>query len=120
MEKNIKIQRTESLLKEILPSALSTLNDSRINSLNIVDVDCSHGKYDANVYIDAPFATEEEKKEILKQLRMASHIIEEQCLSATGWYRCPKFHYKFDESADRVKKLDAIFDMINSKKKSDD
>ncbi len=116
MSKNIKLERSESLLKEILPAALSTLSDNRINSLNITDVDCARGKYDANVYIDAPFASEEEKKEILKQLRVASSIIEEYCLGATGWYRCPKFHYKFDESLDRVKRLDELFDRIKKSK----
>ena len=51
MKKSIKIQKTESLLKELIPEALSNFEDSRINSLLITDVDCSKGKYDALVYI---------------------------------------------------------------------
>lgn len=115
-EKEIKKQKSESLLKEIIPSALSSLSDSRINSLNVVDVDCSLGKYSAVVYIDAPFANEAEKREILRQLSIAQRVIQEYTLGATGWFRCPKFTFKFDESFDRVKKLDEIFKEIATKR----
>ena len=50
--KSINLQRTESLLMELIPEALSELSDSRINSLPITAVNCKNGKYDAIVYFD--------------------------------------------------------------------
>ena len=50
--KSINLQRTESLLMELIPLALSQLSDSRINSLPITGVNCKNGKYDAIVYFD--------------------------------------------------------------------
>ena len=37
---DVKLARTQSLLKEILPSALANLSDTRLNALNVVDVRC--------------------------------------------------------------------------------
>ena len=45
--KSINLQRTESLLMELIPEALSNLVDTRINSLPITAVNCKNGKYDA-------------------------------------------------------------------------
>lgn len=74
---DVKLARTQSLLKEILPSALANLSDTRLNALNVVDVRCSRGKYSAEVFLNAPFATEKEKAEILKQLKKAHRLIKE-------------------------------------------
>ena len=50
--KSINLQRTESLLMELIPQALSQLQNSKINSLPITGVNCKNGKYDAIVYFD--------------------------------------------------------------------
>ena len=50
--KSVNLQRTESLLMELIPEALSNLDDNRINSLPITAVNCKNGKYDAIVYFD--------------------------------------------------------------------
>jgi len=42
----IKRKRTESVLREIIPEALATLDDSRINSLLVTEVVCSRGRSD--------------------------------------------------------------------------
>lgn len=115
-EKSVKLQRTESLLKEVIPEALSTLSDTRLNSLGVVEVDCSKGKYHAEVYLDAPFATPEEKREILRQLRLAEGTIRDHCLSATGWFKCPRFHFNFDDSTDKANRLDAIFEQLKKER----
>ena len=106
---DIKLARVESLLKEILPSALANLSDTRLNSLNVVEVKFRKGKYFAEVFLNAPFATEQEKKEILKQLKKAHGILKEYCLEETGWFRCPDFSFKFDNSLEQNNRLDAIF-----------
>lgn len=114
--KSIKIQRTESLLKELIPEALASLAEEGISTLSITEVDCSRGKYDADVYIDPSFLTPAEQTIVLQQLKYASSLIEEYCLAQTGWYRCPRFHYKFDDSVERISRLEKIFDQIGSKK----
>ena len=53
-EAEIKLKRTESILAELIPEALSQLNDDRLHSLDIVEVKCSRGRSDAKVYIN-PF-----------------------------------------------------------------
>lgn len=111
-EKSVKLQRTESLLKEVLSEALATLSDSRLNSLGVVEVECSKGKYHAEVYLDAPFANAQEKREILRQLRLAEGAIREHCLTATGWYKCPHFHFNFDDTIEKGARLEALFEQI--------
>lgn len=118
MKKSIKIQKTESLLKELVPEALSNFEDSRINSLLITDVDCSKGKYDALVYISPEFITEDEQREILKQLNKAKHSIKTHILNSTGWFRCPEFTFKFDENVDKIRRMEEIFQKIKAKDES--
>ncbi len=109
---DIKLARTQSLLKEILPSALANLNDTRLNSLNVVEVKCSRGKYSAKVFLNAPFATDREKVEILAQLKKAHGILKEYCLEETGWFRCPDFQFSFDATLEQENRLDQIFEKI--------
>lgn len=113
---DIKLARTQSLLKEILPSALANLNDTRLNALNVVDVKCSRGKYFAKVFLNAPFATKQEKLEILSQLKKAHRIIKEYCLEETGWFRCPDFEFNFDATLEKENRLDEIFDTIQKER----
>lgn len=115
---DIKKQRVESILKELIPEALAKLSDERLHGLGIVDVVCKRGLYDANVYIDPSFYDESEKKIILKQLKMASRHVESYCLEVEGWFKCPKFHYKFDEDFEKTKNLEALFAQISKDRKS--
>lgn len=48
--KNIKLERIQSLLKELIPSALANLEDTRLNNLSVLEVKCSRGKYFAQVF----------------------------------------------------------------------
>ena len=66
--KSINLQRTESLLMELIPEALSNLVDTRINSLPITAVNCKNGKYDAIVYFDGSDYDKNEIKEIIASL----------------------------------------------------
>lgn len=111
--KSIKLQRTESLLKEIVGIALSQLNDTRLSSLNVVDVQCSKGKYNAQVFLSADY-DEKEQREILQQLKKANGIIKEYCLEETGWFRCPDFKFIFDNTLEQQNKLESIFQQIKS------
>ena len=34
------------------------------------------------------------------------------CAEAEGWYRCPAFHFKFDDRLEYQNKMDDLFDKI--------
>ncbi len=112
MDKSIKIQRVESVLKELIPEAISGLDDTRINNIPVIGVECSRGKYDANVYLDPSFVDKEEEKYILTHLKKASGYLENYCKQAEGWYRCPKFHFSFDHSLEQQNRMDELFKKI--------
>ena len=40
----IKVKRTESILKELIPEALSQLSDARLREVDVIDVKCSKGR----------------------------------------------------------------------------
>ncbi len=111
-EAQIKLKRTESLLCELVPQALASLNDKRLHDLNIIEVVCSRGKSDAKVYINPNEYSEQEKRDYLKLLRKARPIVETYCLKDQGWYRCPKFTFEFDEQLAKTQNLEDLFKKI--------
>jgi len=111
-EKSINLQRTQSLLKELIPEALATLSDSRINSLAITDVDCKNGKYDARVYFDASDINDAELKEVNSLLKKASSRVKSYCLSTTGWYKCPDLTFLKDKDLEKNARLEDLFAQI--------
>jgi len=115
-EKSIKLQRTESLLKELIPEALSNLSDSRINSITITDVDCSRGKNDAKVYFDGSDYSKKEIEILKNLLNKANGKIKSYILSVTGWYKCPNFSFYNDELIEKSKKIEELFAKIAKEK----
>ncbi len=111
-EAQIKLKRTESVLFELIPQALGSMNDKRLHELDILEVKCSRGKSDAKVYINPHSLTEQEKRDYLKLLRKARPIVETYCLKDQGWYRCPKFTFEFDEQLAKSKNIDELFKKI--------
>ncbi len=116
--KSINLQRTESLLEELIPEALSSLNDHRISSLVITEVDCKNGKYDAKVYYDGSDYDKAELKEIRQSLRKANGIIKTYILNATSWYKCPNFTFLVDDMMDKRARMEYLFAQISTDKKS--
>ena len=110
--KSIKVKRKESILLELLNEAFATLNDSRINSLNVLSVVCSKGASDCKVYLEKSFLTKEEQKEALKLLRKANGLISRYCLESSGWYKIPKFSWTFDELFEKEIKMEQLFEKI--------
>lgn len=102
---------------ELIPEALSTLNDNRINSLAITAVNCRNGKYDATVYYDGSDYTKQEHQMLNNLLNRASGPIKTFCLSSTGWYKCPDFKFKADDSLEKSMKLGSLFEKIKKEKK---
>jgi len=110
----IKLKRTESVLKEILPEALATLGDPRINRLAVVDVVCSRGRYDARVYLDKADMSEAEQSEALRQLRRVQGHITSYVRDSEGWYRAPKFTFEFDDQLEKISRMEELFAQIAS------
>ncbi len=113
----IKRHRTESVLKEIIPEALGTLDDERINGLSVTDVICSKGRSDAKVYLDKSFLTPKEQHEALRQLRIVSGYIQNHCKQSEGWFKAPRFVFEFDEQPEHQHKMEDLFKQIASRHK---
>lgn len=111
---NIKLLRASSALKELIPQALGNLNDELLKGLCVTDVECKRGKYDAFIYLDKMMLDEKEQAYVLNHLKRASGVIEEFCVEALGWYKAPKFHFKFDDSLERQNKMDALFKQVEN------
>ena len=119
----IKRHRVESVLKEIIPEALGSLDDERINGLTVTDVICSKGRSDAKVYMDTSFLTEKEQNEALKQLRTVAGYIQNHCKQSEGWFKAPRFTFEFDHQLEKVSRIEDLFKQIegrNDSKKSED
>lgn len=113
---NIKLERSQSLLLELVSEALSTLSNPNLNSLSITQVQCSKGKYHAEVFIESSGFSQEEKAQVLRELKKAEGILREYVLSASGWFKCPKFSFRFDESLSHANNLDKIFAKISQER----
>ncbi len=118
--KSINLQRTESLLMELIPEALSELSDSRINSLPITAVNCKNGKYDAIVYFDGSDYDKTETKEIIASLNKANGRLKTHILASTGWYKCPNFTFLVDTSLEKSKSIEALFAQIRKTKSEEE
>ena len=64
----IKLLRTASALKELIPQALGTLNDELLKGLCVTNVECKRGRYDAFVYLDKMMLDEREQAYVLNHL----------------------------------------------------
>lgn len=118
--KSVNLQRTQSLLEELIPEALSSLNDHRISSLTITEVDCKNGKYDANVYYDGSDFDKAELKEVRIALRKANGAIKSYILGATSWYKCPDFTFLVDDMMEKRARMEDLFSQISKDAKKDE
>ena len=109
----IKNKRTESLLVELIPEALASLNDKRLHEIIVVEVVCSRGRSDAKVFLDAQSYTEKEKNTYLRLLRGAMPAIEGHIMQDQGWYRCPIMVFEYDTHFAHIAKMDNLFKQIS-------
>ena len=115
MKKSIRVQRKESLLKEILSEVLANMGDNRIRGLSVIDVVCSRDGSDAKIYLDKSYLNEKEQKESLKKLKQARGYIKTQTLKLTGWYRVPNFQFTFDNLLEYENKMEELFEKIKKR-----
>ena len=118
MKKGLKEKRAASLLRELISEALGNLDDEKLRGLTVTDVDVKRGMYDADVYIDKSIYTPQEQKEILKHLKRAAPILQSYCLEMSGWFKCPKFHFHFDEMLEEQKRIEELFAKIKEENES--
>lgn len=116
----IKRQRMQARLKEVVAEAVATLSDERLSGLTVLDVRVSRGKYDADVYIDGSEFDAQEKQRLEALLKKSSGYIQRYCLASDDWFKIPKLHFKFDESAASIQRMDELFDKISKRKKEED
>ena len=119
-QEEIKRHRVESILKEIIPVALGTLDDSRINGLLVTDVVCSKGRSDAKVYLEKSFLSQKEQGEALKQLRAVSGYLQNHCKQSEGWFKAPRFTFEFDEQLEKISKIEKLFQQIEKEREGRD
>lgn len=112
---NIKLLKTQSLLKKSLQESIFNLDDTRLNSLSIVRVECKRGKEHAKVFFDTTGINDCEQKEILKLLKKANSLIREHLQASLNWYKAPNLSYEFDEEMQTLRRLDSIFKQIQTK-----
>lgn len=113
----IKLKRTESLLAELIPEAISQLNDARLHEIDVLEVKCSRGKSDAKVYLDPSIYSPQEQESLLKQLNKARPVIEDYCLKDQGWYKCPKLAFIFDDQFQKAQNIEELFKKIAKESK---
>jgi len=119
-EEEIKKKRTESRLVELIPEALSGMNDNRINGLSVTEVICSRGRYDAKVYLDKSYLNEKEQGEALKQLRAVSAYLSTYVRESEGWFKSPKFTFEFDTQLEEISRIEALFKEIGKRHENKD
>jgi ribosome-binding factor A len=115
----IKIKRTESILKELIPEAISQLSDARVREVDVIDVHCSRGRSDAKIYLDPHDYTPQEQTVFMKLLEKARPIIEEHCMKDQGWFRSPRMTFVFDNTLKRSQNIEALFAQIAKEKKDE-
>lgn len=116
----IKRHRVESVLKEIIPIALASLDDPIINTLSVTDVVCSKGRSDARVFLDKTMISEDEQKVILKKLYSLASYIQNHCKQSEGWFKAPYFTFEFDTQLDTINKMEELFAKMHKEIKGND
>lgn len=112
----IKRHRIESILKEIIPEALATLDDEAIKGLLVTEVICSKGRSDAKVYLDKSYLNAKEQGEALRKLRAVAGYVQNHCKQSEGWYKAPRLTFEFDEQFEKQLRMEELFAKISKKK----
>ncbi len=115
----IKLKRFDSILGELIPEALSQLNDARLRELDVIEVKCAKGRSDCKVYLDPQDYSEKERNEFLKQLKKARPIIETHCMKDQGWFRSPTLTFEFDDQLKQSQKIEDLFKQIAKERKDE-
>lgn len=118
----LKKKRTESILKGLIPEALSELEDIYLKGLCVTEVKCYKGRYDAHIYLDEMMLTNDEQKLVLEKLHKVKRYIQNYCADKEGWFKAPNLSFEFDKLLHKQNHIDTIFKAMEqelSKAKND-
>ena len=113
------MKRFDSVLLELIPEALSQLNDARLRELDVIEVKCAKGRSDCKVYLDPHDYSEVERNDFLRLLRKARPIIETHCMKDQGWFRSPTLTFEFDDLLKQGQKIEDLFKQIAKERKDE-
>ena len=113
------MKRFDSVLLELIPEALSQLNDARLRELDVIEVKCAKGRSDCKVYLDPHDYSEPERNDFLRLLRKARPIIETHCMKDQGWFRSPTLTFEFDDLLKQGQKIEDLFKQIAKERKDE-
>ena len=113
------MKRFDSVLLELIPEALSQLNDARLRELDVIEVKCAKGRSDCKVYLDPHDYSEAERNDFLRLLRKARPIIETHCMKDQGWFRSPTLTFEFDDLLKQSQKIEDLFKQIAKERKDE-
>ncbi|RDU73339.1 30S ribosome-binding factor RbfA [Helicobacter aurati] len=118
MQNQITQQKKEAFLKEILTEIFSELHNELLNTLEIVNVQCSRGKYNAKIFVESSLLTDTQRQEIQKAFKRAKPFIQSNVLRISKWYNAPKLMLCFDSSLQHQNRLDVLFSQISNERKT--
>ncbi|MDR3178306.1 MAG: 30S ribosome-binding factor RbfA [Campylobacteraceae bacterium] len=111
-QQDVKLKRVESILKELIPQALSELDDEQLVGLCVTDVVCHRGHHDAEVYLDKTFLADDEISQIYAKLKKVKKYIQNYCAVEEGWFRAPNLTFHFDNLLEEQNRIDKLFKEI--------
>ncbi|MDR0580455.1 MAG: 30S ribosome-binding factor RbfA [Campylobacteraceae bacterium] len=111
-QQDVKRKRVESILKELIPQALSELDDEQLVGLCVTDVVCHKGHHDAEVYLDKTLLSESEISQIYTKLNKVKRYIQNYCANEEGWFRAPNLAFHFDNLLEQQNHMDKLFEKI--------
>jgi ribosome-binding factor A len=117
-QQDIKKKRVESILRELIPQALSELDDEQLMGLCVTDVVCHKGRYDAEVYLDKSVFADIEISQIYTKLNKVKKHIQNYCAIEGGWFRAPNLVFHFDNLLEKQNHMDRLFQTIGKELKS--
>jgi ribosome-binding factor A len=111
-QQDVKLKRVESILKELIPQALSGLEDEQLVGLCVTDVVCHKGRHDAEVYLDKTLLDSSEISQIYTKLNKVKRYIQNYCAVEEGWFRAPNLTFHFDDLLEEQNRMDKLFQKI--------
>lgn len=109
-------ERIAQLISRGLANLMSMeVNDQRIKSLTVVDVEVTRDLRHANVFVSNANASEAEIENAMQALHKASGFLRHRLAQSVDLRRCPDLHFKYDYSVQRGADLSALIDSVAPK-----
>ncbi|MGH1540533.1 MAG: 30S ribosome-binding factor RbfA [Arenicella sp.] len=87
------------------------VNDERVNSLTVVDVEVSRDLRHAEVFVIGPDLSDKQAiDDSMKALDRAGKFLRHRLMKSLDMRRCPDLHFKYDHSIKRGADISALID----------